>query len=231
MIDDLVVDVVIASSTHWFNIEINGASISIMEQFPNDPMVTSILKSSIIDPQMIIVRPRVGISRCLLGDEVRHDGTHRRAETVIAWLGPHVEWVSICPEVEIGMGTPREPIQLVASTDGVRSHDTRVRLIGVDSGTDWTGRMHAWAAARAQELVALGLSGYIFKARSPSCGIGEVVIRDAEDDGRGRGLFAEAVIQALPDLPVADEASLADAAARAIFLGRVLRHHADRWSR
>ena len=162
---------------------------------------------------------------------MRYDGTHRRDETVIAWLGPQVEWVPICPEVEIGMGTPREPIQLVKSTHGVRSLDTCVRLIGVESGTDWTGRMHAWAAARAQDLAALGLSGYVFKARSPSCGIGDVVIRDGEDEGRGRGLFAEAVIQALPDLPVADEASLADAAVRAIFLDRVLRHHADRSSR
>jgi uncharacterized protein YbbK (DUF523 family) len=200
-----------------------------MEPYPNEPMLPSKLKSSIIDPQMILARPRVGISRCLLGDEVRYDGTHRRDETVIAWLGPHVEWVPVCPEVEIGMGTPREPIQLVRTADGVRSLDARVRLIGVESGTDWTARMHVWAAARAQELVALGLSGYVFKARSPSCGIGDVVIRDAGDEGRGRGLFAEAVIQALPDLPVADEASLADAAVRAVFLERVVRHHAD-WS-
>jgi uncharacterized protein YbbK (DUF523 family) len=177
------------------------------------------------------MRPRVGISRCLLGDEVRYDGTHRLDETVIALLGPHVQWVRVCPEVEIGMGTPREPIQLVKSTDGVRSLDMRVRLAGVDSGTDWTGRMHAWAAGRARELSALGLSGYVFKARSPSCGIGDVMIRDAEEGQRGRGLFAEAVIQALPDLPVADEASLADADARALFLERVLRHHADRSSR
>ena len=171
----------------------------------------------------MIERPRVGISRCLLGDEVRYDGTHRLDETVIAWLGPHVEWVPVCPEVEIGMGTPREPIQLVKSAGGVRSLDARVRLIGVQSGIDWTGRMHAWAAARAAALAALGLSGYVFKARSPSCGIDDVVIRDVEER-RGRGLFAEAVINAFPDLPVADEASLADAAVRASFLERVLRH-------
>jgi len=187
------------------------------------------LKSSIIDFQMI-ERPRVGISRCLLGDEVRYDGTHRLDETVIAWLGPHVEWVPVCPEVEIGMGTPREPIELVMSGDGVRSLDARVRLFGVESGTDWTHRMHAWAAARAGELAALGLSGYVFKARSPSCGIGDVAIRDVESARRGRGLFAEAVIRALPDLPVADEASLADPARRASFLERVLRRHVDRSS-
>ena len=176
-------------------------------------------------------RPRVGISRCLLGDAVRYDGTHRLDENVITWLGPHVEWVPVCPEVEIGMGTPREPIQLVRSRDGVGSQDAGVRLVGVESGTDWTDRMHAWAAARAEELSALDLSGYVFKARSPSCGVGDVAIRDGEADVRGRGLFAEAVMSALPDLPVADEVSLADAEVRASFLQRVCRHQVDRPSR
>ena len=91
--------------------------------------------------------------------------------------------------------------------------------------------MHAWAHERASELAALDLSGYVFKARSPSCGIGDAMIRDAGGERRGRGLFAQALIDALPDLPVTDEASLADAAARARFLERVLRHQADRSSR
>jgi uncharacterized protein YbbK (DUF523 family) len=193
-------------------------------------MSLSILKSSIIDPQMR-GRPRVGISRCLLGDEVRYDGTHRRDATVIELLEAHVEWVPVCPEVEVGMGTPREPIHLVTSPDGVPSLGSLVRLVGVGSGRDWTSRMHAWAHERARELAALDLSGYVFKARSPSCGIGDVIIRDAGGERHGRGLFAEALIDALPDLPVADEASLSDAAARARFLERVLHHHADRSSR
>ena len=176
-------------------------------------------------------RPRVGISRCLLGDEVRYDGTHRRDATVIALLDAHVEWVPVCPEVEVGMGTPREPIYLVTSPDGVPSLGSLVRLVGVDSGRDWTLPMHAWARGRARELAALDLSGYVFKARSPSCGIGDAMIRDAGGERRGRGLFAQALIDALPDLPVADEASLSDAAARARFLERVLHHHADRSSR
>jgi uncharacterized protein YbbK (DUF523 family) len=172
-------------------------------------------------------RPRVGISRCLVGDEVRYDGTHRLDETVIALLGPYVEWVPVCPEVEVGMGTPREPIQLVAGPDGVPSMDERVRLVGITSGEDWTERMHAWARDRAQELAQLNLSGYVFKARSPSCGIHEVVVHAVDGERHGRGLFAQALIAALPDLPVTDEAALADAATRARFLDRVLRHHAD----
>ena len=175
-------------------------------------------------------RPRVGISRCLLGDQVRYDGTHRRDATVIALLDAHVEWVPVCPEVEVGMGTPREPIHLVTSPDGVPSLASLVRLVGVDSGRDWTSRMHAWARERVCELVALDLSGYVFKTRSPSCGIGDVVIGDGGGERRGRGLFAQALIDALPDLPVADEASLSDAVARARFLERVLHHRADRSS-
>jgi uncharacterized protein YbbK (DUF523 family) len=192
-------------------------------------MVTSILKSSIIDDQMSH-RPRVGVSRCLIGDEVRYDGTHRLDERVIELLGPYVEWVSVCPEVEIGMGTPREPIHLIASLDGVPSMNERVRLVGVGSGEDWTERMHEWARDRARELAALDLSGYVFKARSPSCGIDQVVVHAVDGERQGRGLFAQALIDALPDLPVTDEASLVDPAARAGFLERVLRHHAERSS-
>src|SRR5688500_2498030 len=182
-----------------------------------------------IDDQMS-ERPRVGISRCLVGDEVRYDGTHRLDETVIALLGPYVEWVPVCPEVEIGMGTPREPIQLVASPNGVPSMNERVRLVGVTSGRDWTERMHAWARDRARELAVLDLSGYVFKARSPSCGIDDVVVYAVDGERQGRGLFAQALIDALPDLPVTDEASLEDQAERVRFLDRVLRYHAERSS-
>jgi uncharacterized protein YbbK (DUF523 family) len=157
-----------------------------------------------------VTRPRVGISRCLLGEDVRYDGTHKLDADLIAALAPHVEWVPVCPEVEVGMGTPREPIQLVAREDGVPSGDARVRLLGVNSGEDWTGRMHAWAGARAAALHRLELSGFILKARSPSCGIRGV-----------RGLFAQAIVDAMPDLPVADEDELNDPLARAEFLERV----------
>ena len=154
--------------------------------------------------------PKVGISRCLLGDAVRYDGTDKRADDLLRDIGAHVEWVPVCPEVEIGMGTPREPIQLVARPDGVLSGTERVRMIGAESGIDWTDRMTAWARDRVRELERLDLSGYIFKARSPSCGIGDVP-----------GLFARAVVEAMPDLPIADEDQLSDARARAQFLSLV----------
>ena len=177
-------------------------------------------------------RPRVGISRCLVGDEVRYDGTHRLDETVIALLGPYVEWVPVCPEVEIGMGTPREPIQLVASPEGVPSMGERVRLVGTATGQDWTDRMRAWARERARELALLHLSGFVLKARSPSCGITDVAVHGFAGERRsGRGLFAEALIEALPDLPMSDEAEMADAAARQRFLEQVFRHYTARSSR
>lgn len=167
-------------------------------------------------------RPRVGISRCLLGDEVRYDGTHKLASDLVAALDPHVEWVPVCPEVEVGMGTPREPIQLVAHDEGVRSAESCVRLLGVDSGEDWTDRMHAWARQRVEALRTLGLSGFILKARSPSCGIRDV--RIAHDERTGRGLFAQALVDAMPDLPVADEEQLRTREQCEAFLRRVGSH-------
>jgi uncharacterized protein YbbK (DUF523 family) len=173
-------------------------------------------------------RPRVGISRCLLGDEVRYDGTHKRDDALVGTLGRHVEWVPVCPEVEVGMGTPREPIQLVARHDGVPSASERARLIGVSSGHDWTDLMQGWAQERVRTLMPLNLSGYIFKARSPSCGVHGVPVQGGNFERAGRGLFAQALIDSQPDLPVEDEEGLADPRAREEFLQRVLHHHARR---
>ena len=169
-------------------------------------------------------RPRVGVSRCLLGDEVRYDGTHKRDAALVDALSRHVEWVPVCPEVEIGMGTPREPIGLVARARGVPS-GAPVRLLDLSTGEDWTDRMQAWARERLQALMPLRLSGYVFKAGSPSCGIRSVPVDVGRMEPIGRGLFAQALITALPDLPVADEEELAHAAARNDFLRRIRTYH------
>ena len=152
------------------------------------------------------MKPRVGVSRCLLGDQVRYDGGHKRASVLLDRLGPHVEWVPVCPEMEVGMGTPREPVHLVSRPDGVR-------MLGVTSEHDWTDRMQAWASDRLRALTALQLSGYVLKARSPSCGL----------DG---GLFAGALVATMPGLPVADEAQLGTAPAADAFLAQVRACHA-----
>ena len=165
------------------------------------------------------MKPRVGISRCLLGDDVRYDGTNRRSSAVDE-LSPHVEWVSVCPEVEVGMGVPREPIRLVADENGARSAAERVRLAGVDTDDDWTGRMDRWTKGRIAQLAAEQISGFVLKARSPSCGPSAVLVHHAgsEPTPTGRGLFAEALAAAMPGLPMIDEDALADAGARERFM-------------
>jgi uncharacterized protein YbbK (DUF523 family) len=185
-------------------------------------------------------RPRVGISRCLLGDEVRYDGGHKYAPSLIETLGAVVEWVPVCPEVEVGMGVPREPIQLVAVApregapyvaaprEGApceRREGRRLRLVGVETGEDWTARMQAWACNRLAALEALRLSGFVLKARSPSCGVRGVPIQDQES---GAGMFAQALVAAMPGLPVEDEETLRDPAVRAQFLERISSRHRER---
>ncbi|HLU65548.1 MAG TPA: DUF523 domain-containing protein [Kofleriaceae bacterium] len=153
------------------------------------------------------MRPRVGISSCLLGQEVRWDGRHRRSEAVLA-LARQVEWVPVCPEVEVGMGVPREPVRLVGPRE-------RPRMIA-RSGADWTDRMEAWAEAR---LDALGdLDGYVLKAGSPSCGLAGVPIAGEAGGAPGAGLFCAALRRRHPALPVAEETSLADEHQRERFL-------------
>ena len=168
------------------------------------------------------MKPRVGISRCLLGDDVRYDGTNKRSNAVIA-LGEDVEWLPVCPEVEVGMGVPREPIQLVATIHAVASERERVRLQGVDSREDWTGRIDRWARDRVAALAAERVSGFVLKARSPSCGPTGVLVHydDASPTPNGRGLFAEQLATAIPGLPMIDEEALDDPAARADFIRRV----------
>jgi uncharacterized protein YbbK (DUF523 family) len=177
-------------------------------------------------------RPRVGISRCLLGDEVRYDGGHKRDSLVLSSLGSLVHWVPVCPEVEAGMSTPREPIQLVADENGVTVQSVRVRLLGVRSLTDWTASMAMFSAARVKELADEQLDGYIVKADSPSCGLHHVrVHRGGEVTRSGRGLFAEALVRALPDLPVEDEERLRDPVVRESFVSRIRRHQQQRLHR
>lgn len=168
--------------------------------------------------------PRIGISACLVGDEVRFDGGHKRAASLIAALSPEVEWVRVCPEVELGLGVPREPVQLVRMPRGTR-------MIAVQTRIDHTDAMGEYAARRVAQLASANLSGYVLKAKSPSCGLHDVSVHD--DAGAmtatGTGLFAAALRAALPELPVEDELRLEDPGAREAFLSRV-RAYAQRAS-
>ena len=159
---------------------------------------------------------RVGVSACLLGDAVRYDGGHKRDAILLHRLGPLVEWVKVCPEVESGMGTPREPIRLV-------NRDGRVRLLAVKSGADHTTPMAAYAARRLTELAREDLCGYVLKQDSPSCGMRDVKVHNAggSTTRSGVGAFAAALLARFPDLPVEDEGRLADAARREHFIERI----------
>ncbi len=160
----------------------------------------------------MVDRPRLGISACLLGEAVRYDGAHKRDAWLVEVLGPRVEWVPVCPEVEAGLGTPREPIELDRGGDG------NIRVMTVRSRRDLTETMRGYAARRVGELAEADLDGYVFKADSPTC--------DAE-----AGVFARELRSRLPWLPVIDEKRLADPNARGAFVTRVFAHHNARSDR
>jgi uncharacterized protein YbgA (DUF1722 family)/uncharacterized protein YbbK (DUF523 family) len=174
---------------------------------------------------------KIGISACLLGQKVRFDGGHKRDAFLVDTFGPHVSWTSVCPEVEVGMGTPREPIRLVRERTGVR-------LVGVKSETDHTRVMREWAARRVETLAADDLDGYILKKDSPSCGMERVKVYDPHGapSRTGRGLFADALMERFPLLPVEEEGRLCDHRLRENFVERVFAYRrlkdlfAGRWT-
>jgi len=159
---------------------------------------------------------RIGISSCLLGEHVRFDGGHKRDAFLVDTFGRHVEWVPVCPEVEMGMGVPREAIRLVADGD-------EVRLVGTRSGEDHTEAMRRFARARLDALARLDLCGYVLKKDSPSCGLMRVKVwgGGGAPARTGRGLFADALVRRFPRLPVEEEGRLCDPRLRENFVERV----------
>ncbi|HEU4403101.1 MAG TPA: DUF523 and DUF1722 domain-containing protein [Candidatus Polarisedimenticolia bacterium] len=160
---------------------------------------------------------RVGISSCLLGQEVRWDGGHKRDRYITDTLGRFFTWVPVCPEFEAGLGVPRETLRLVGDPDAPR-------LLFRKSGGDQTERLAAWAGSRLKDLGREDLCGYILKSDSPSCGMERVkVYRDDGRPGRrqGVGLFARALMKKFPLLPVEEEGRLHDLPIRENFIERV----------
>jgi uncharacterized protein YbgA (DUF1722 family)/uncharacterized protein YbbK (DUF523 family) len=175
-------------------------------------------------------RIRLGVSACLLGDEVRYDGGHKRDTFLTTVLGPLVEWVKVCPEVEAGLGTPRESIRLV-------DEGGRLRLLTVKTGVDHTARLAAYADRRTAALEAEDLSGYVLKKDSPSCGMTRVKVYSGAGPGTrtGVGVFARALMERFPHLPVEEEGRLQDPRLRENFIERVFAYRrlrdlfASRW--
>jgi uncharacterized protein YbbK (DUF523 family)/uncharacterized protein YbgA (DUF1722 family) len=159
---------------------------------------------------------RLGVSTCLLGEKVRYDGGHKRDAFLVEELGPWVEWVAVCPEVELGMGVPRPAVRLV-------DEEGELRMLSPDTGADFTAPMRAFAAERVRELQALELDGYVLKKNSPSCGLARVKVWGLAGPKRrdGVGLFAAALVSAWPHLPVEEEGRLSDPHLRENFVERV----------
>lgn len=159
---------------------------------------------------------RVGISSCLLGQEVRFDGGHKRDRYLTDTLGRCIEWVPVCPEFELGLGVPRQTLRLEG-----KGGDPR--LVFRKSREDITTRMNAWSARRAAALEAEDLCGYVLKKDSPSCGMERVKVYGEGGAGRkeGVGLFARALMKRCPLLPVEEEGRLNDAPLRENFIERV----------
>lgn len=168
-------------------------------------------------------RIRIGISSCLLGEPVRFDGNHKHDHYLSGTLGQVFEFVPVCPEVGIGLGVPRPTIHLVGPPDAPH-------LIGVKiADLDVTEQMIAYGRRMARRLG--DLSGYIFKSKSPSCGMERVKLYDGKGGGskQGIGLYAREIMRVHPLLPVEEEGRLGDPLLRDNFLERVFTYH--RWRR
>jgi uncharacterized protein YbbK (DUF523 family) len=160
---------------------------------------------------------KIGVSSCLLGNNVRYDGGNKLDQNLIDTLGQIAILVPICPEVESGLPASREAMQLVA--DGHRTC-----LITLDTKRDLTDFLTRWIEGKLLRLEQEGVHGFVLKARSPSCGVHNAPFFSCSGDALGTdaGLFAKAVIRHFPSLPVEDEERLRDPEVRERFLRRLM---------
>jgi uncharacterized protein YbgA (DUF1722 family)/uncharacterized protein YbbK (DUF523 family) len=163
----------------------------------------------------------LGISSCLLGQEVRFDGGHKRDAYILGTLSDYFDFIPVCPEVAVGLPVPRSPIRLV-------QHGEAIRVVGVrNPAVDVTEELHRYGKETAARLASI--SGYILKKGSPSCGMERVKVYDelGRTIGKASGAFAYSLRKALPLLPVEEEGRLGDARLRENFIMRVFVYH--RW--
>ena len=171
------------------------------------------------------------MSSCLLGRAVRYDGGHKRDDFLTETLGPFVEWVPVCPEVEIGLGTPRPTLRLEGSPGAPR-------MIMPSTGVDYTGDMQRYAERKVAALARADLDGYVLKKNSPSCGMERVKVYapNGQAAAKGTGIFAAVLRERMPSLPVEDEGRLNDPVLRENFIERLFAYRrlkdffAARWT-
>ena len=164
-----------------------------------------------------MTKPRIAISSCLLGENLRWDGGHRRADVLLEWFGDRVAWEPVCPEFEIGLGVPREAIERVELGGGIR-------LLGVDTRLDHTEVMRSHARKRIDELAATGICGFVLKSKSPSCGVDSTPIH-GPDQGllrRESGAFTEVLLAGGFSFPIAEDRALRHEDARLRFIAAAL---------
>ena len=159
---------------------------------------------------------KIGISACLLGQNVRYNGGHALNRFVAHTLGQFVSFVPVCPEVECGLGTPRETLRLVGSIEAPRLVTTKTRI-------DHTDRMQTWAKKRLDKLAEEDLCGFIFKKDSPSSGLMRVKVYNdkGQPDKKGVGMFARAFTERFPRIPVEEEGRLNDPKLRENFIEQI----------
>ncbi|MBN2224835.1 MAG: DUF523 and DUF1722 domain-containing protein [Deltaproteobacteria bacterium] len=159
---------------------------------------------------------RIGISTCLLGENVRYNGGHSLDRFLRDTLGKYVKYVPVCPEVECGFGIPREALRLTGDPK-------KPRLVTSNTGVDHTDRMETWARNRVRELEKENLCGFIFKSDSPSSGMERVKVYDHDGVPRksGVGVFARIFMEHFPLTPAEEDGRLYDPILREDFIDRI----------
>jgi|TARA_B110000263_G_C15207726_1_gene463719 uncharacterized protein YbgA (DUF1722 family)/uncharacterized protein YbbK (DUF523 family) len=160
---------------------------------------------------------RIGVSSCLIGEKVRWNGDHKQDRYVREILSRYFEYIPVCPEVEVGMGVPRETVALYGDPE-------KPSMISKKTQTDWTKPMEKYIKSRINTLSADDLCGYIFKSKSPSCGMGRVPLYSEFGSHKvkhGPGMFANAFINSFPLVPTEEEGRLNDPRIRENFIVRV----------
>lgn len=161
-------------------------------------------------------RIKIGISTCLLGENVRYDGGHKLDRYIRDTLGAYMDFVPVCPESECGLGIPRESMHLFGEPDAPR-------LVTRRSGIDLTDRMATWAHQRLDQLEKKDLCGFIFKKDSPSSGLHRVRVysEKGQPNRTGRGIFARAFTDRFPLIPAEEEGRLHDPKLRENFIEKI----------